>query len=261
MPVPYHTTSVYDVSDEHISCAAFQAPDAKKCAQWLATEVAPRVYDQDTIDGFADDVAALAVEGFDNTALLEYVDAPPTKPGLHDIGESVADLFLIEKDGLLLPSNRRRDLRTPKGSLPGADIAGYSKTAHGNYQFAFGEIKTSTDAASPPSVMTHSDHGMVAQLIRLNNSLEIRRQLIYYLRSRRASTELTLAYSSSMESLAQGEYRLFGVLVRGVAPASSDVLKPVAKLRANISSDKKCSVYVLHADLAFDQWEIHCKAA
>lgn len=260
MPVPFDNTSIYDISEGHISCAAFSAKDSAKCAHWLATEVAHRVYDQETIDGFADDVAALPAEGFDNSALLDYVNAPPTKPCLHDIGESVADLFLIEKDDLLLPSNRRRDLRTPKGSLPGADIAGYKKKANGTYHFAFGEIKTSTDSASPPSVMTHTDHGMVAQLIRLYDSLEIRRQLFYYLRSRRTSAELTFAFSSSMKSFAQGEYKLFGVLVRGVLPASSDVLKPVAKLRAKISADKECSVYVLHTDLAFDQWEMHCKA-
>lgn len=259
MPVPFQTETLYALDVDHISCSAFHADDAKSYEQWLKGDVADRVFDVETLKGFDDELKALSSDGFDSTALQAYEDVSPPEPTYGDIGECIADLFLMERFGVHLPSNRRWDLRTPKGSHPGSDIAGYMKNADGTYTFLFGEVKASSEQRSPPSVMTHTSSGMVAQLKRIATRTDIRKQLFLYLRRRQHGEHFKEAYESAMRQLAQGRYELWGVLVRDTAPDQADVDSPLQKLKDGIPLTQKCRLFVLHTCLTTSDWLLHCK--
>ncbi len=259
MPVPFQTGTLYEFNVDHISCSAFHADDAQSCEDWLKGDVAQRVYDLETLQGFDDELKALSSEGFDASVLKTYEDVEPPQPTYGDIGESIAELFLMERFNAYLPGNRRWDLRTPKGSLPGSDIAGYFKNDDGSYSFLFGEIKASSDQSSPPSVMTHTDSGMVAQLKRIATKTEIRKQLFLYLRKRQHVPPFSEAYESALRHLAQEKFELWGVLVRDTAPNRADVNGPIDKLKACIPTKNECRIFVLHTCLTTTQWLQHCK--
>lgn len=261
MPVPFSTTQLYRADDGHITCSAYAANEPDVCEQWFKGDVASRVYDKPLIEEFEDDMAALTADGFDISVLKSIQETPHSAVSFGDIGESVADLFLMERHKAHLPSNRRRDLRTPKASLQGADIAGYEEQDDGSYCFLFGEVKASGELKFPPSVMTHKDTGMVAQLSRIQTKTEHQRTLIYYLKSRAKDPVFSKIYKSALASLTAGKYKLVGVLVRDTTPNQSDVTLPMAKLRVQIASAQPCHVYVLHTCLPTSDWLLHCKVA
>ena len=261
MVTPFATVKSYEWKHGQVSCEAYSAADPVECEDWLKQDVAKRVYDQPMIDGLKDDMLALKSENFDISNLMEYIDLPTPDALYWDIGESVADLFLIERIGARLPANRRRDLRTPKGSLPGADIAGYMPNGAAEAMFLFGEIKTSADAGSPPSVMSGSGSGMAAQLARLTTETGIRRQLLYYLRARSTKGDLPGLYQSALASLAKKQYGLVGVLVRDTVPNLKDVEAAAKHLDGVLSHDQSCTLYALHTSIPMSGWAQHCKAA
>jgi len=261
MVTPFATVNSYKWKHGQVSCEAYSAADPVACEDWLKQDVAKRVYDQPMIDGLKDDMLALKSENFDISNLMEYIDLPTPDALYWDIGESVADLFLIERIGARLPANRRRDLRTPKGSLPGADIAGYVPNGAAETMFLFGEIKTSSDAASPPSVMSGSGSGMAAQLARLTTKIDIRRQLLYYLRARSTKGDLPGLFTSALASLSKNQFALVGVLVRDTEPNLKDVEAAAKHLGGVLSQDQACTLYALHTCIPMSGWSQHCKAA
>jgi hypothetical protein len=261
MGTPFAAAKSYEWKHGQVSCEAYSATDTVACEEWLKHDVAKRVYDQPMIDGLNNDMLALKSENFDISNLMEYIALPTPDAHYWDIGESVADLFLIERIGARLPANRRRDLRTPKGSLPGADVAGYVPNGAGRTLFLFGEIKTSTDEGNPPSVMASSGSGMAAQLTRLVTATDIRRQLLYYLRDRSTKGDLPALFKSAMASLAEKKYALVGVLVRDTPPDSKDVAAAAKHMDDVVSQDQTCTLYALHTCIPMSGWAQHCKAA
>lgn len=259
MPIPFSPTPTYQFSNGHIACSAFTVTDETACQQWIKGDVAKRVYDQPMKLDFLDTITAIRSDGFDTTRLEAYVQASPPQATDGDVGEGIADLFLMERFGVYLPTNRRRDLRTPKGSHPGADIAGYVPNGAGGADFIFGEVKASGQKAAPPSVMTHTDSGMPAQLVRLALDSAIQRQLLFYLQARAKGSPAEALHIEALKTLATGKYKLIGVLVRTTSPNQSDVSGPASKLQAAIPTSQPCSLYVLHTGLSTDDWLVHCQ--
>lgn len=259
MPTPFAKTLLYNLTHGHITGIAVEASDPSHCEKWLGTEVKDRVHDQPMIEDFKAELSLLQADGFDISALQVYETTPPTEVTLGDIGESIADLFLMEQMSAYLPTNRRRDLRTPKGSHPGADIVGYVPDGAGGTMFMFGEIKASSDTTAPPGVMTHTDSGMVAQLTRLAERVPIRRQLLFYLRDRAQKVgQLQSHYRPAMQALALSKMALVGVLVRDTQPTEQDVNSPMAKLHTKIPAQQPCNLFVLHTNVPSAQWLLHC---
>ncbi|EFI62042.1 UNVERIFIED_CONTAM: hypothetical protein NO986_24660 [Comamonas sp. A-3] len=260
MPVPFDLVKIYDHLDGHISCQAFDASNHSSYVAWLSDDVAARVFDKPTIDAFESDIAALSAEGFDVSALVE-IHSEPYSTTSADIGEGIADLFLAERHNSVLPSNRRRDLKNPNASQAGADIAGYVLQADGTYCFLFGEVKTSSEKKSPPSVMTHIHSGMAVQLQRVSDSRGYQRTLMFYLRERSQDAANRPLYQSALENLAAGKFQLVGVLLRDTKPDVLDVRAPMAKMRAQLPTQQLCHLYVLHTCLPTSDWLQHCQVA
>lgn len=259
MPTPFSSAPTYQFSNGHIACTAFAITNESTCKQWIKDAVAKRVYDQPMELDFLDTINAIKSDGFNTTLLEAYAQTPPPQATDGDVGEGIADLFLMERFNVYLPTNRRRDLRTPKGSHPGADIAGYAPNSTGGTDFVFGEVKASGQQAAPPSVMTHTESGMPAQLVRLALNSAIQRQLLFYLQERAKGPSAKALHIEALKTLATGRFRLIGILVRTTPPNQSDVIGPAGKLQAAIPASQPCSLYVLHTGLSTDDWLVHCQ--
>jgi hypothetical protein len=225
----------------------------------LAGEVSARVFDKEITTSFSEDIEALKLEGFDTSALQACIDEPYPDATIGDIGEGIADLFLMEHIGAELPTNRRRDLRTPKGSLPGADVVGYLPVPPDDVHFLFGEIKASGQATYPPGVMYGND-GMPAQIERLATVKSIRRQLFHYLKSRSSDAHGRQRFTAALKSLTLDKYSLVGVLVRDTLPNENDVKSAASSLNVKLKG-RGLALYVIHLALPTSSWSLHCKAA
>ena len=136
---------------------------------------------------------------------------------------------------------------------------GYVPIGAGGADFFFGEVLASGEKDAPPSVMTHTDSGMPAQLVRLALDSAIQRQLLFYLQARAKGSPAEALHIEALKTLATGKYKLIGVLVRTTSPNQSDVSGPASKLQAAIPTSQPCSLYVLHTGLSTDDWLVHCQ--
>jgi hypothetical protein len=150
-------TKVYDVSHKAVSAVGF-VMGSSEAEQALRTRVAERLRDP---EGAA--IIAAALEGLEEAEFdrhrLESVLTVELPDDPWRIGEALAECYLEDHNECLFPWPAQRDLRNPKASPAGADLAGFRGQGE-KARFAFGEVKTSEDASAPPNVM-YGRSGMV----------------------------------------------------------------------------------------------------
>jgi len=132
------------------------------------------------------------------------------------VGEGFAEAYLTTHFLCFFPWSNNRDLKNPNSSLTGADMVGFHKR-----QFAFGEVKTSTEQKYPPQVTSKKADGLNTQLIKLCHDYDIRLVLIQYLFHRvKSTTEYQEALTAYLKD--NKNFYVFGVLVRSVKPKIND---------------------------------------
>jgi hypothetical protein len=131
------------------------------------------------------------------------------------VGEGFAEAYLSSHFSCRFPWSSNRDLKNPKSSLSGADMVGYC-----NGEFAFGEVKTSSESKYPPQVTSKKD-GLNSQLNTLCSDPQLRLTLVHYLFHREMDkTEYIDAFKCYMNDMSS--FYIFGVLVRDVLPKIRD---------------------------------------
>ena len=147
------------------------------------------------------------------------------------VGEAVAECYLTHHRSCHFPWPDGRDIRKRGSSLPGADLVGFHKDGAKN-RFAFGEVKTSSDADYPPGAC-YGVTGLKQQLEDLRDSTVIRDDLVRYL-AHRATT--AVAWKDQFKDAAERYFanktdvRVFGMMVRDVPPHKDDVRVRVTAL-------------------------------
>ena len=154
------------------------------------------------------------------------------------VGEAIANAYLHDHRDCLVPWNAQRDLRTPKGSLPGVDICGI-RDNNGCDQFFFCEVKTSSELSYPPQVASRKPHGggLAAQVEELRDNGQIRKTVINYLayRAKDASWRNRFCNATIRYLHDNKDISIFGFMVRDVAPDVRDLNKRVKDVAKNSS--------------------------
>jgi hypothetical protein len=189
--------------------------------QFLQGPVKSRVSDADFDQELADDLQALASTQMASEALLKVLSASPA-PLDWEIG--VAECLLAEEFNITWPWNENRDRKTPRASLPGADLVGLLEE-NANVTLLFGEVKTSSDQNQPPGVMAGRS-GLAHQIDALANSLEIQASLLKWLYARCKDTRHWPQFEAACARYLQSggkEVMLVGVLLRDTLPHEDDL--------------------------------------
>lgn len=165
-----------------------------------------------------------------NTILLKMRD--------WQVGEGFAEAYLTSHFECDFPWSNNRDLKNPNSSLTGADMVGFHQG-----QFAFGEVKTSTEQKYPPQVTSKKDHGLNAQLKKLCHNHDRRWMLVQYLFHRMTNKakhqEACIAYLKDNLN-----FYVFGVLVRDVEPKINDW--DYLKKHMEVHGQKRVSLVALY---------------
>ena len=135
--------------------------DDDRFKRYMRETVYQRIADSES--SFATNLRHLATTGMETTFVERLLNAVHS-PEDWEVGEAFAECALRDDSGLQVywPWNTVRDRRTPRASLPGADLVGFY-CEENKVVFLFGEVKTSSDPSTPPGVM-HGGSGMVGQL-------------------------------------------------------------------------------------------------
>lgn len=171
------------------------------------------------------------------------------------VGEAIAEAILEGSQDVVLPWNNRRDERNPRASLPGADLVGLSDERPGA-RFVFGEVKSSSDTRSPPSVLTGKS-GMDQQLERLIDDRQLRLTLIKWLAARVGNEWTGALFDKALAAFVEScgsSVRLVGVLVRDTSPSAGDVSRRGRALGKTVSAPGSVELHALYMPRPMAQW-------
>ena len=210
----------------------------------------------DASSGFQAEVAGLASTGMSTEFIERFLKAVP-KPEIWEIGEALAECALQHDSGrvVYLPWNTVRDRRTPRASLPGADLVGFFQEDD-TVLLLIGEVKTSSDSNAPPNVM-YGGSGMVWQLEASATKLDIQRALMKWLQSRCREAPYRELYESARNRYFASEGReflLMGILIRDTKPDEGDLKARAKTLSESIGMPTRIDLVAWYLPILMTQW-------
>jgi len=223
---------------------------------FVRSTVKDRVRDRDLEDPFASELRGLATTGMETAFIERFLRAVP-EPEAWEIGEALAECIL-EKDPareICWPWNTVRDRRTPRASLPGADLVGFCR-GEDAVRLLFGEVKTSSDPKAPPNVM-YGKGSLPWQLTESATRLDVQHALLRWLRSRCNSQEHLELYRSAVgRYLASSgkDILLVGILLRDTSPDERDVQNRATALAAKLTAPTQVEIIAWYLPLPIEHW-------
>ena len=223
---------------------------------YVASRVKARVEDDEAEDQFATELRGMAMTGMSTEFVESLLRAVPEEKSWA-VGEALAECVLADDETreICWPWNLVRDRRTPRASLPGADLVGFCKEGDA-VLLLFGEVKTSSDANTPPNVMNGSG-GMAWQLKDEATRLDIQHALLKWLRARCKSDEHRALYQAAVNRYVQSigkEILLVGILLRDTEPNELDVTARAKALAENLGSPTRIEITAWYLPVPIEDW-------
>lgn len=237
--------------------------EEKECREHLMGSVKDNLIDREQRGEMLDSLETLKSDtGFDaSDQLLADIQAwenEEVNVQNFRIGEAYAEIVLEENFQCRFHWNELRDARNPKGNKTGADMVGFIEV-EGQVLFLFGEVKTSSENAHPPQVMTYQD-GMEKQLCDLCDNPDKRRILMSYLQNKSRLFDdghpFKEDFNASVRAYyaANGSYQLVGVLVRDTGPVEKDVSESYHRIKEQILEPTGLKLLALYIPVKKSEW-------
>ncbi|MHB1950427.1 MAG: hypothetical protein ACYCQK_03015 [Acidiferrobacteraceae bacterium] len=210
----------------------------------------------DTESSFDADLRGLVTTGMGTEFVERLLKAVP-EPKDWEVGEALAECVLQSNSGREVhwPWNTVRDRRTPRASLPGADLVGFYRNGEA-VTLLFGEVKTSSDAGTPPNVM-YGGSGMTWQLEESATRLDIQHTLLKWLYSRCQSALHRELYEKAVRRYLESggkELLLVGVLIRDTQPSELDVENRAKVLAKKLPLPTRIEIVAWYLPVSIGEW-------
>lgn len=227
--------------------------DAESFESFVRNVVFPRISDQES---FEEHLRGLATTDLATEHLERVLRATPPVEDW-EIGEALAECVLQQDSGREIhwPWNTVCDRRTPRASLPGADLVGFHCEEQSVF-LLFGEVKTSSENVTPPSVMVGQD-GMIAQLAANATRLEIHHTLLRWLYARCRSAPYEDMYRRAVQRYLASrgkELMIVGVLLRDTAPDERDLRNRAKVLAKQLPEPSRVQLLAWYLPVVASQW-------
>ena len=237
----------YEGLDRQVSWQGINIAQEVAFESFLKNDVVPRLHDEEGAVDFETTLRSLANTGFANENIDKILAAEIPEQRDWAIGEAIAEAYLSLCHNVIWPWNMERDKRTPKASLPGADLIGFA-VQNGVVSLVLGEVKTSSDPNAPPNVM-NGRSGMQHQLSRLASDLGLISQLLKWLLSRCKGTQHEAHFKEAITRFLESGNRaiaLFGVLIRDTTSNEFDLQGRATSLAATLNEPSTCRLIALY---------------
>lgn len=229
--------------------------DRERFGRYMRDVVRPRITDEAST--FDAELQGLATTGMETRFVERLLRAVPDPKGW-EIGEAFAECALRDDPDRQVhwPWNMVRDRRTPRASLPGADLVGFYCDGQDVF-LLFGEVKTSSDARTPPGVMSGGS-GMAWQLEQNAMRLDVQHALLQWLYARCRSESHHLAlYRKAVERYLESEGKallLVGMLIRDTAPSEHDLKARGEALSNRIGDPTRIALIAWYLPVPITDW-------
>jgi len=237
----------YTDHDRQVSWHGVSTADSDEFSTFMATDVRSRLRDTEGASNFEAHLRGLTTTGFSRDSLEALLDADTPEERDWAVGEAMAEAYLSREFQIAWPWNMERDKRTPKASLPGADLIGFEVNGT-SARLALGEVKTSTDPTAPPNVM-NGRSGMTHQLDVLAADLSILVTLLKWLLPRCKGTAHENIFNTAVSSfLVSGNksIALFGVLLRDTPADEKDLKARGLRLADRLDTPTTCQLIAVY---------------
>lgn len=233
--------------------------DAKQFTGFVRNVVRPRI--TDAASPFEADLRGLATTGMATEFIERLLKAVPD-PEDWEVGEALAECALQHDSGreVYWPWNTVRDRRTPRASLPGADLVGFCRELE-TVTLLFGEVKTSSDGGTPPNVM-YGGSGMTWQLQESATRLDVQHSLLKWLYSRCQSGIYRELYQKAVGRYLTSEGKellLVGVLIRDTQPSELDVRSRAMALAKKLVAPTRIEIIAWYLPVPIAEWPMLLK--
>ncbi|WP_422136208.1 hypothetical protein [Endozoicomonas sp. ALD040] len=163
------------------------------------------------------------------------------------VGEAIAEAFVADRGKCEYPWPTSRDLKNSNASPAGCDLTGLQRLDDQElpYRFSFGEVKTSYDPNSPPSVMT----SLGKQLFGLRDDKAVKNDLVKYLGRHAIGKPWLSKYQSAARRYFRSsgtDIAVYGVLVRDTAPSEADIRGRARALAENCPEATDIELHAVH---------------
>lgn len=250
------TEICYSGSKDSARWRGLAVKDHDHFKSYLASRVKARVEDDDAQGQFAAELGGMATTGMATEFVEKLLRSVPEEKAWA-VGEALAECVLSDDctREICWPWNLVRDRRTPRASLPGADLVGFCKEGDA-VLLLFGEVKTSSDKSTPPHVMNGSG-GMAWQLKNEATCLDIQHALLKWLRARCESAEHQALYQAAVHRYVQSlgrEILLVGILLRDTEPNELDVTARAKGLAESLGSPTRIELTAWYLPVPIEDW-------
>jgi len=240
-------TIFYTGDDQQVSWHGIGLNEGELFQSFMTEEVAARLNDEEGTHELETHLRSLANTGFAENHLNEILAAKIPAERDWAVGEAIAEAYLTRRSNVTWPWNMERDKRTPKASLPGADLIGFEVNGP-VVRLVLGEVKTSSDLNAPPGVMCGKS-GMEHQIENLASNLGLIFQIIKWLLHRCKGTEYQSSFDAAIAlflSSGNSSVALFGVLLRDTIPNELDLLTRGHNLASCLQPPTTCQLFALY---------------
>lgn len=199
-----------------------------------STNLPERLFDKTGRADLLTDLNAVATTEMATQVIQELLESEPS-PTDWEVGEALAESFLETHHGVVWPWNSARDRRTPRASLPGADLVGFVIEPDGA-ALLFGEVKTSSDLGAPPGVV-YGRTGLVHQIDNLATRRDLHFALLKWLQPRCSHPDhrdLFQQAAAKFVSSKGRDFRLVGCLMRDTEPNELDLRNRAVDLSSRL---------------------------
>ena len=243
--------SEYNEICENIQVEGFSVSDVD-CIAYFSNQVSSKIAEADSSEQLRIHLAELEATGFDSSVLLTQQSSAVSRIRDWEIGEAIAETVLEDEHEAIFPWETGWDKRTPKASLPGADVVGLqNKKAP---RFIFGQVKSSSENRVPPKVVSTSKDCLKDQMYHLRHVPVEQMQLIQWLLMRTRGTDWSSAFDEALERYSQKDYYLVGLLVSGGRAADpNDLIGICADIR-HTADDGDVSLFGYYLPFDKERW-------
>ncbi|EHQ34555.1 hypothetical protein [Methanoplanus limicola] len=241
------TTVLYDDNQQQVIWHGINLEKGASFDSFMANEVASRLHDKEGAEEFESHLRGLASTEFERDSLRKILEAEIPEEREWAIGEALAEAYLSQHHNVIWPWNMKRDKRSPKASLPGADLIGF-QINNGKVRFVLGEVKTSSDKKTPPGVM-NGRSGMKHQIDKLASDPGLLNGLLRWLLFRCRNTVNESSFNEAIGCLLNSGNKalsLYGVLIRDTTPNQLDLRSRGKALSKILQDPTTCHLIAIY---------------